>query len=349
MASFEIIVDSAANIPAALRKEHNISVIPYRYLVDGEERLCFDENVSFEQTAKREHIEEALVPVLEAGKDVFLVIISSGVSGTYQQAVRAAESLKERYPGRKIEVIDSKNASMGEGTIALRVADLRDMGESIEACAEWARTNAYKVNSYLTVGDLKYLKRTGRISTTLAIAGTLLNIKPILRADGSTNAKIVFEGRRLPRSTGSAWTTSLLPLRSPMPTVRRMPTLLRICFAEWERATSSSNITISARDRMSVRVRSPSSSRERTEGVIPKRPRLRRQESPFLPPTVKFLLLPIWSRPFGAALLCILGEECVCSRGTGVYSRQTGENRKRLALTLHPSSCTMKKKHEDAL
>ena len=180
MASFEIIVDSAANIPAALRKEHNISVIPYRYLVDGEERLCFDENVSFEQTAKRlyddmragadvktsllteEHIEEALVPVLEAGKDVFLVIISAGVSGTYQQAGRAAEGLKERYPGRKIEVIDSKNASMGEGTIALRVADLRDMGESIEACAEWARTNAYKVNSYLTVGDLKYLKRTGR-------------------------------------------------------------------------------------------------------------------------------------------------------------------------------------------
>lgn len=213
MASFEIIVDSAANIPAALRKEHNISVIPYRYLVDGEERLCFDENVPFEETAKQlyddmragadvktsllseEHIQEALVPVLEAGKDVFLLLISSGVSGTYQQAVRAAEELKGRYPERKIEVVDSKNASMGEGTIALRVASLRDMGESLEACAEWARVNAYKVNSYLTVGDLKYLKRTGRISTTLAIAGTLLNIKPVLRADGSTNAKIVFEGR----------------------------------------------------------------------------------------------------------------------------------------------------------
>ena len=231
MASFEIIVDSAANIPAALRKEHNISVIPYHYLVDGEERLCFDENVPFEETAKQlyddmragadvktsllseEHIQEAIVPVLEAGKDVFLLLISSGVSGTYQQAVRAAEELKGRYPERKIEVVDSKNASMGEGTIALRVASLRDMGESLEACAEWARVNAYKVNSYLTVGDLKYLKRTykvnsyltvgdlkylkrtGRISTTLAIAGTLLNIKPVLRADGSTNAKIVFEGR----------------------------------------------------------------------------------------------------------------------------------------------------------
>ena len=215
MASFEIIVDSAANIPAAaaLRKEHNISVIPYHYLVDGEERLCFDENVPFEETAKQlyddmragadvktsllseEHIQEALVPVLEAGKDIFLLLISSGVSGTYQQAVRAAEELKGRYPERKIEVVDSKNASMGEGTIALRVASLRDMGESLEACAEWARVNAYKVNSYLTVGDLKYLKRTGRISTTLAIAGTLLNIKPVLRADGSTNAKIVFEGR----------------------------------------------------------------------------------------------------------------------------------------------------------
>ena len=213
MASFEIIVDSAANIPAALRKENHISVIPYHYLVDGEERLCFDENVPFEETARQlyddmragadvktsllseEHIIEALIPALEAGKDVFLLLISSGVSGTYQQAVRAAEELKKRYPERKVEVIDSKNASMGEGTIALRVAALRDMGESLEACAEWARVNAYKVNSYLTVGDLKYLKRTGRISTTLAIAGTLLNIKPVLRADGSTNAKIVFEGR----------------------------------------------------------------------------------------------------------------------------------------------------------
>lgn len=213
MASFEIIVDSAANIPAALREEHNISVIPYHYLVDGEDRLCFDENVPFEETAKQlyddmragadvktsliteEHIEEALTPILEAGKDVFLLIISSGVSGTFQQAEKAAETLKKRYPERKIEVIDSKNASMGEGTIALRAADLRDMGESLEACAAWARENAYKINSYLTVGDLKYLKRTGRISTTLAIAGTLLNIKPVLRADGSTNAKIVFEGR----------------------------------------------------------------------------------------------------------------------------------------------------------
>ena len=133
--------------------------------------------------------------IFKRRSDIFLLLISSGVSGTYQQAVRAAEELKGRYPERKIEVVDSKNASMGEGTIALRVASLRDMGESLEACAEWARVNAYKVNSYLTVGDLKYLKRTGRISTTLAIAGTLLNIKPVLRADGSTNAKIVFEGR----------------------------------------------------------------------------------------------------------------------------------------------------------
>lgn len=64
MASFEIIVDSAANIPAALRKEHNISVIPYHYLVDGEERLCFDENVPFEETAKQ------LYDDMRAGADV---------------------------------------------------------------------------------------------------------------------------------------------------------------------------------------------------------------------------------------------------------------------------------------
>lgn len=208
MKNFNIFVDSSANIPEDLRRARDIHVIPYHCTVNGEDRLCYDKNVSFEKTAlahyellrRGEDVKTSLIssmafydelePTVREGQDAIIVTISSGVSGTYKQATDAAKMLMEKYTGRKVLVCDSANASMGEGMIALRIADLRDMGESIEACVQWCADNAYKLNSFFTVDDLKYLNRSGRISKTVAIAGTLLNVKPILQADGSNNAKI---------------------------------------------------------------------------------------------------------------------------------------------------------------
>ena len=213
MKKFAIYVDSGANIPNDIRIARDIRVIPFHYMIDGEEHPCFTEDMPFEETAKKFYdamragaeaktsllsadvFEEALTPALEEGRDVLLFTISSGISGTFAQAQEAAKRLTERYPGRKVFALDSANASLGEGLIAIKVADLRDLGESAEACAEWVRENTYKMNSYFTVDDLKYLRRSGRISRTVAIAGTLLNIKPLLRADKSTNAKIVSCGK----------------------------------------------------------------------------------------------------------------------------------------------------------
>ncbi len=213
MNDFDIYCDSGANIPLWLVKKHNIHVIPYFCTVDGKERCCYDPDNEFAAIAKEFYadvrsgaeiktsllnkmaIEKAVTPSLEAGRDVLITFISSGISSTYNQAKEAAKELEERFPGKKVIVCDSANASMGEGLQVLRACDLRDMGESIDSCAQWIETNKYKINSYLTVGDLKYLKKTGRISTTLAIAGTLLNIKPVLNADGGDNAKIVFHSK----------------------------------------------------------------------------------------------------------------------------------------------------------
>ena len=213
MKTFDIYVDSGANIPQALVKSRGLYTISYRMTVNGEERWCYEEGVPFEETAKNfydamragaevktslmnaQTFYEALLPSVQAGRDALLFTISSGISATNKQAQEAGNQLEADFPGRKVYVIDSENASMGEGLLVLKTADLRDLGESAEACANWARENAFKTNSYLTVGDLKYLKRTGRISATLAIAGTLLNIKPVLRADGSANTKIVFYGK----------------------------------------------------------------------------------------------------------------------------------------------------------
>lgn len=210
MFKFEIFTDSAANLPDEVRVERNIHVIPYVCNLDGEDVSCLEEGVPYAETAKRfyakmragaeaktsligqERICEAFLPVLEAEKDIIFVSIASGISGTYQQAVNAQKELAEKFPKRKIYVVDSANASLGEGLIVLRIADLRDMGESVESCYEWGVNNAYKVNSYLTVEDLKYLRKGGRISKTLALAGSLLNIKPLLKADGGKPAKMAF-------------------------------------------------------------------------------------------------------------------------------------------------------------
>ena len=222
MNKFEIFVDSGTNIPDALLKKHAITVVPYTCIVNGEERLCYEKDRPFEQTAKRyyedlrngadiktslipkERFVEYLTPALEQGKDAVIFTISSGVSGTYAQATYAKEELEAKFKGCNVFVIDSANASMGSGLQALKAADLRDMGESAEACVAAIKENIYKLNSYFTVADLKYLRKGGRISATLAIAGTLLNIKPILKADGGSPAKISFFGKERGRKKALA-------------------------------------------------------------------------------------------------------------------------------------------------
>jgi DegV family protein with EDD domain len=213
MKDFEIFVDSAANIPDEIRSQRGIHVIPYVCTVNGEEFSCIQEGKNYRDVAKafydkmradadvksslivEARIVEALTPVLEAGKDALLFTIASGVSGTYHQAVAAQKTLEKKFPKRKVYVLDSANASMGEGLLAIKAADLRDLGETAQACADWVKNNAYKMNSYFTVDDLKYLRKGGRISRTLALAGSLLNIKPLLKADGGASAKISFYGK----------------------------------------------------------------------------------------------------------------------------------------------------------
>ena len=211
--SFEIFVDSAANLPDNLRVERNIHVIPYLFTVNGEERTCLQDGTPFRDAAikfyaemrsgadvktsliSKQRVIDALTPVLEAGRDVFMVTITSSLSGTFDQATQAKKELEELFPERKIVVMDGANASLGEGLLALRIADLRDMGESIESCEEWLHDNVYRMNSYVTVGDLKYLRRSGRVSLVVALAGTILGLKAMLKANGESPARLVFSGR----------------------------------------------------------------------------------------------------------------------------------------------------------
>lgn len=207
---FDIFVDSSANLTEEMIEENGIGVVSYTCTVNGTDMECYEKGKPFKEIAKKfydamregaetkttlvnsEKIIEQVTPSLQAGKDVLFITISSGISGTNAQAKAAAAQLKEKFPDRKMIVVDSYNASLGEGLFAVYAAQLRDMGESIEACAEWIEARQLNMNSAFTVSDLKYLRRGGRISATKAIAGSILNIKPILKADG--NGKISSAG-----------------------------------------------------------------------------------------------------------------------------------------------------------
>lgn len=210
MRKFDIYVDSAANLTDEMIDNYDIKVVSYTCMIDGVEMECYEKGVSSDETAKKfydamrngsetkttlvnaDKIMNAITPSLEAGRDVLFVTISSQISGTYNQAKNAAEELKEKYPKRKIIIFDSFNASLGEGMFAVHAARLGELGESIETCAKWLEQHKLNMNSVFTVAHLKYLKRGGRISATLALAGTLLNIKPILKGDA--NGKLAISG-----------------------------------------------------------------------------------------------------------------------------------------------------------
>lgn len=206
--SFDIFADSAANLTDEMVAETGVKIIPFHYIVNGEERLCYQEGKPYKEIAKEfytllesgadiktslvceQQFIEALTPSLEQGKDIILVTITESLSGTLAQAKKAAETLKGKFPDRKIYIVDSANASLGEGFLAYRAAKLRGEGANIDDCAKWLEENKYRLNSYVTVNDLKYLRKGGRVSAVAAVAGAILNIKPMLKADGGAPATL---------------------------------------------------------------------------------------------------------------------------------------------------------------
>ena len=129
---------------------------------------------------------------LSQGKDVIHVTLSSGISGTYNSAMIAKEDLQEKYPDRKIYVVDSLAASGGYGLLMFRLAKLRDEGFSIDELFAWAEEHKLEANHWFFTTDLTYLIRGGRVSKTAGTVGNLLNICPLMNVD--------FEGKLIARN-----------------------------------------------------------------------------------------------------------------------------------------------------
>lgn len=122
-------------------------------------------------------------PVLEAGHDILYVGFSSGLSGTVESGMTAAEMLGREFPERKIIVVDTRSASCGYGLLVDKAIENRGRGMSIEENAKWLEDNKFHVHHLFTVDDLHFLQRGGRVSVSAAWFGSVLQIKPYMNMD----------------------------------------------------------------------------------------------------------------------------------------------------------------------
>ena len=142
-----------------------------------------------------EEARAALEPFLKEGKDVLHLGFSSGLSGTCNSMMIAGEELKEDYPDRKVIVIDTLCACLGEALLLYYAVKLRDEGKTIEEVAQWAEENKLHICHDVTVDDLNHLQRGGRISKTTAILGTMVQIKPIIHMDDTGHLQVIGKER----------------------------------------------------------------------------------------------------------------------------------------------------------
>lgn len=120
---------------------------------------------------------------LSAGQDVLHLALSSGLSGSYNSARIAAEILSEKYPNRKLYVVDSLAASAGDGLLMDTLADLRDNGADIDELHRWVETNKKKMHHWFTASDLTWFVKGGRVTKAAGWFGTVLKICPVLNVD----------------------------------------------------------------------------------------------------------------------------------------------------------------------
>lgn len=208
--SFTIITDTSANLPTPLLAANHISVIPFHYSINGEETCCLDTEafdgpayyaairagakVTTSQITPQAFVDH-VGPLLAKGEEVLFVSMSSGISGSYQSAVIGADQLAEEYPQGKLRLVDTLAASLGEGIAVLNAIRCREQGMTLDETADYLLSHRKNIAQLVLLDDLMYLRRGGRLAGGVAIVGTLLGIKPLLKGNSEGQLVVIDKAR----------------------------------------------------------------------------------------------------------------------------------------------------------
>lgn len=192
--SYVFMTDSDSDLLFSIADEKKIPVVRMPYTLDGKEYLDDNGRSGIEKEFFRRMREgatpntsllptevylEYFEPILKE-KDLLFIAFSSQMSATIQNVMEAREQLLKKYPERKFIVVDTLSISGPQTLLILGAHELYEQGKSMEEVEAWVLANRMRAHAWLTVDDLKYLRRGGRISSTSAIFGSMLDIKPII-------------------------------------------------------------------------------------------------------------------------------------------------------------------------
>lgn len=213
MSKFVITTDTTSDLPEEYIDKYNIKIQPLYFnlnnvIYGGDVQLDPHEfyskmrngDMPTTMASNPETAKDIFKKLLDDGYDIIHISFSSALSGSCSSSNLAANELKEEYPDRKIVIIDSLCASMGEGLLVYKALQLKEQGKSYEEVVGWVENNKLHLCHLFTVDDLFHLHRGGRVSKTTAIIGTMIHVKPVLHVDNEGRLTPLFNVRGRKRS-----------------------------------------------------------------------------------------------------------------------------------------------------
>ena len=211
MSSFSIITDTGCDMPAALAEKLGITAVPLKIIIGGKtitstlSKLDVGNQSFYDLLRNGVDVKTASPSIddfytyfkkeLDRGKDIIYVGFSSGLSGSYNVGRIAAEELREKYPERKILTVDSLCGSMGLSLLIYYCVQKQREGATLEETYRFAESTKLNVCTWIALDDLHHLKKGGRISSSAAVIGSVMNIKPVLKLNNEGKVEMAYKAR----------------------------------------------------------------------------------------------------------------------------------------------------------
>ena len=193
---YTLFFDSDCDITLEVAKKYNAKLISMPYVVDGEEVYPYVDFEKFDEkefygmlrrgvlpttcALSEENYRQYFEPELEKGNDILYVHFSRAMTVSFEAADACIKQLLEKYPGRRIELIDTMGITIVSYNIATQIGELVLQGKTIDEIKAWADDNVLKTAVYFYADNLKFFARSGRVSGFSAFMGGMIGIKPII-------------------------------------------------------------------------------------------------------------------------------------------------------------------------